>query len=663
MPIESAPVRLSWLHSKRCLSRWRAASLNRLRAKLRQTLRNCPDHRFPPAEEHAFRAFHAERIYPQARLGIALGFLAWCAFAAWDVLVFPEWALPLLATRLLLVAPVLAGLWWFAAHHPARFKARMSYYLTLAPLAASAGLLIMMGLTQTVGSPRSFHLFWPAFAGICFFQYAFLGLSVIPAAVLGICCLLFVSLFGIASGAGLPNVAGAVLELAMLNVLGAIICLRGEIHQRTLYRMHQRYRRQLAVACAERAEARSARDEALAERRRAEAATALARTQSRLVDESMRKKERFFTAAYHDLQQPLSIIGLYARLARSKLDHDPDLGVHADLTVIEEASAEIALMFKGVRDLWEIGRAEPNLGVVDLAELLAEVSVELRGQAERKGLRLRVKVRADTPCLVRSDRALLKRAISNLVSNGIKYTESGGVVMGAGGLGDRLRVIVRDTGIGVAAPLHEQIFEEYFRVVDPAAGSTRGLGLGLSIVKRIEKTLPEHRLSFWSKPRHGTRFTLTIPRAMPAVRHARGVAVAGRAPVSHLLAGKYVFVVEDEHLLLDGLVASIRAAGCVVEGVGCIDAARRVFAARDRCPDVLVTDYQLQLGKTGLDVVSIMRDRFEWAAATPVIFVTGELKWRAPPDEFHGAWEVFRKPIDPDVLVTRLGELVSLRRN
>jgi CheY-like chemotaxis protein len=222
-----------------------------------------------------------------------------------------------------------------------------------------------------------------------------------------------------------------------------------------------------------------------------------------------------------------------------------------------------------------------------------------------------------------------------------------------------VRVIVRDTGVGIAETFHDRIFEEYFRVEDPSALRPRGLGLGLSIVSRIEKTLPDHTLRFWSRPGRGSRFSFTIPRTNDSASdHAVGSGATG-PPRPQPLAGKYVFVVEDERLILDGLVETIRAAGCMVEGVKCVEAARDLLSSRDRCPDVLVTDFRLQHGKTGMDVVSVMRDRFEWAAATPILFVTGELNWPAPSDGFTGRWDVFRKPIDPDVLVQRLGELVN----
>jgi CheY-like chemotaxis protein/anti-sigma regulatory factor (Ser/Thr protein kinase) len=263
-----------------------------------------------------------------------------------------------------------------------------------------------------------------------------------------------------------------------------------------------------------------------------------------------------------------------------------------------------------------------------------------------------------SPCLAVSDPALLKRAVCNLACNAIKYTERGGLVIGAVRAGRFVRIIVRDTGVGISPIWQGRVFDEFFRVDDPVRTRQPGLGLGLAIVRRIQEALPDHQFRLWSRDGRGLRFTLAMPTALPVheAEHAsRRVVPQARC---NALQGKYVFVVEDECMILEGLVESLRSAGCIAEGVERVEMARCLLANRDRCPDALVTDYRLRDGETGIDIVAVLRERFEWAAATPVVFVTGELDWRAPPEGFDSPWEVFRKPIDPDVLVRRLGELV-----
>lgn len=653
---------VSWGTRRRLGAEWVGSGIgSRLRAAFRRGItpwqRSWRGHHFAQAEEGAFRAFHADRTYAQARCGIALGFVAWCGFAIWDVMAFPALCLELITVRLLLVAPVLGGLWWFLANRPQHFKARMSLYLACGPWAASVGLLLMLELAYRVTPEQAFVQIWPAFAGIFFFEYAFLGLLFAPAALLGNVSLVLVGLFGVSSHVPTATLVGAFLTLASFNVLGMIVCAREEIHQRMLFRVGHHYRRQVGTARQERENARRARDEACAERVRSEMALTQLELERTKVEGLTHERERFFSAAFHDLQQPLSIIGLYVRLAKGKVEGGQVLGVEPELAAIEGAAQDIAAMFKGVREAWDLGHAAPELALVDVNELLAEIALELRTRAERKGLSLRFRPSRAAPCCARSDRALLKRAVCNLVINAIKYSQQGGVVLGAVRTRDRITISVRDTGVGIAEAWHGRVFDEFVRVNDPAQARQPGLGLGLSIVRRIQQALPEHRLELWSRSGRGSRFSLIMPAA--AKDSTASCPMLVPAPVRDALRDKYVLVVEDERLILDGLLESLRAAGCVAEGVAGVVAARSLLASRDRCPDALVTDHRLRDGETGADIVAVLREQFEWAAATPVVFVTGALDWPGPPQGFDGRWQVLRKPIDPDGLVRRLGALLS----
>ena len=126
-----------------------------------------------------------------------------------------------------------------------------------------------------------------------------------------------------------------------------------------------------------------------------------------------------------------------------------------------------------------------------------------------------------------------------------------------------------------------------------------------------------------------------------------------------MLAGQYIVIVEDESTNLDGMVQTLGGAGCIVEGVDGIETARRLFADRERCPDILVTDFLLRHGQTGLDAVAAMRERFEWAQEVPVLFVTGELNLAAKLAGFNGVFDIHYKPLDPDILLEKISALLS----
>lgn len=616
--------------------------------------------RFPPEEERQFWQFHADRNYPKARFGVAFALVAWVVFAVWDGLAFwdgeefPSRLSKLAAIRLGLGAPLIAALAWFAVRRPRQFKARMQAWLTALPGALALALFLMMLWAGRETPSPAFQHFWPAYSGLLFLLYTFLGLRPAPAAAVGMACLGLLGVAGLWLGVASAELGRALLQLALLNLLGLIVCARMEIQERTLFRLRQHHHRLARKAQAERLNAQDARDETLLENARAEAALMLAKAEREKLAAAVAEKERFLSAAYHDLQQPLSTIGLYARLAKSK----PGLEASGELTIIENAALDIALMFKGVRDIWEIGGTAPSIEAVDLAAVFDEIERELRQLAELKGLDFRVRPPTLAAAWVRSDRTLLKRALSNLVRNAIKYTGRGGVLVGATGFSDFVRVDVWDTGLGIPAELQTRVFEEYFQIGNPAGGPKQGLGLGLAIVRRIERSLPGHRLRLASKPGRGSRFSLSLPSAPGFCPLSTGPGL-GAAGADQLLEGKYIVVVEDDWANLDGLVRAISETGCIVEGVDSVEAARRLFAGRDRCPDALVSDFLLGQGQTGLDAVAALRERFEWAEDVPVLFVTGDLQLQAKLASFQGAYEIHPKPINLDALLATLRRLIS----
>jgi signal transduction histidine kinase/ActR/RegA family two-component response regulator len=610
--------------------------------------------RFPPDEERQFRQFYTEKTYPKARYGVVFGLVVWVSFALWDGLAFPRLLPELFAIRLGLGTALIAALAWFVIHHPQHFKAHMQGWLSIALIGLTLALFSMMLWAGSVAPNQAFQHFWPTYSGLLFFLYAFLGLRTLPAAAVGLLSLGLVWIGGWRLGVAAAPLGRASLQLAILNMLGIIVCARQETQERTLFRLKQHHRRLAQIGRQARQSLQEARDETLQENARAEAALMLAKSEREKLDAAIAEKERFLSAAYHDLQQPLSTIGLYARLAKSKLGDDAG----GELGVIENAATDIALMFKGVRDIWEIGRVAPGIEAVDLAAVFDEIERELRERADLKGLAFRVRPPSQAAAWVRSDRTLLKRALSNLVRNAIKYTEQGGVLVGAVGFGTRVRIDVWDTGIGIPPQLQERIFEEYFQIGNANNSPKQGLGLGLAIVRRIERNLPGHQLRLTSRLRHGSRFSLTLP-AVPGYCPATAIPTLGLDDANRLLQGKYIVVIEDDLDNLDGLVRAISETGCIVEGVDGADAARRLFAQRERCPDVLVSDFLLGQGQTGLDAVAALRERFDWAMEVPVLFVTGGLQAQAQLANFQGVYEIHPKPILLDALLAALRRLIK----
>jgi signal transduction histidine kinase len=213
-------------------------------------------------------------------------------------------------------------------------------------------------------------------------------------------------------------------------------------------------------------------------------------------------KNRFLASAAHDIRQPVHALGLYA----DWLGSEPDL-VHELAPKIVESTKAVNALFDSLFDLVRLdsGKIKLTIEPVDLPKLLYDLELQYRPVAQAKGLQLRVHA---TPGTVVSDPILLRRIVGNLVSNAVKYTHRGGVLLAARGRGKARRIEVWDTGLGIA-PVHQrEIFREFYKVPSHA-GTEDGFGLGLYIVARLAGILG-HPLSLSSRPGLGTVFRVML---------------------------------------------------------------------------------------------------------------------------------------------------------
>ncbi len=213
-------------------------------------------------------------------------------------------------------------------------------------------------------------------------------------------------------------------------------------------------------------------------------------------------KNRFLASAAHDIRQPVHALGLYA----DWLGSEPEL-VHEIAPKIVESTKAVNALFDSLFDLVRLdaGKVKLNIEVVDLVKLLHDIELQYRPLAQAKGLEFRVHA---TPGTVVSDPILLRRIVGNLVSNAVKYTRRGGVLLAARSKKGSCSIEVWDTGLGIA-PVHQhEIFREFYKVPSHA-GTEDGFGLGLYIVARLAAILG-HPISLRSKPGHGTVFRMML---------------------------------------------------------------------------------------------------------------------------------------------------------
>jgi len=390
---------------------------------------------------------------------------------------------------------------------------------------------------------------------------------------------------------------------------------------------------------------------------RVEAASLAVNQQNDRMREFVREKERFFSSAYHDIQQPLAAINLFIRSAQMKLEHE-----HAashDLNVIEETARDILDMFTDIQDYSELGSYIPHLSPVDTQAVLTEVFEQYLEPAKSRGIELRISVRRHPPPLIESDRSLFKRALSNFVSNAIKNTFTGGVVLGWVEIEERLRIDVRDTGVGISSVHREAIFAEYYQIDNPGRDRSKGLGLGLSIVHRVIGILPKHSMSFWSVEGRGSRFSLYAPISkMTSAIETEADAQKSDASTS-VLKGKYVLLCDDEPTVLEGLRRLFVSAGALVDTAESMAEFEAILADDGRIPDIIVTDIRLRDGPTGIEVAERIRRHFVWTDVVPVAFITGELVSPLALRDFAEPFVLLRKSSTPESTLAEVSRLVA----
>jgi signal transduction histidine kinase/CheY-like chemotaxis protein len=327
-----------------------------------------------------------------------------------------------------------------------------------------------------------------------------------------------------------------------------------------------------------------------------------------------RSKTQFFAAASHDLRQPLHALSLFAAALADKV-HDPEVqqvvhSINASVDALEG-------LFNELLDISKIdaGVIKPALSHFALAPLLERMRMDFEPEAFERRLALRV---VPTRLYVHSDPVLLERILRNLISNALRYTWQGGLVVGARRRDGAASIEVWDTGIGIEPDERERVFEEFYQIGNPERNSRKGLGLGLSIVKRLANLLGAP-VGMDSVRGRGSVFRVRVPIGRkPDVAPAAGRASRG---VPGDLAERVIVVVEDEPTVLQGMEVLLKGWGASVVACSAVSEVLDRAAALEDAPDLIIADYRLREGSLGTDAIGALRARF--GAAIPAIIVSG----------------------------------------
>ena len=387
------------------------------------------------------------------------------------------------------------------------------------------------------------------------------------------------------------------------------------------------------------------RTEALAVQLRAEKAVAdAARHEAEVAN---RAKTQFFTAASHDLRQPLHAMGLFAEALRART-HEPE--VAKLVNSINESVDALEGLFSELLDITRIdsGGVEVNPENFEIGEIFRKIRLHFEPAAFEKGLELRIRGGRHVAL---ADPLLVERIVRNLVSNAIRYTSDGSVLVSCRKYGDRLRLQVWDTGPGISAEERLRVFEEFYQVpgVEAVASEQKkGLGLGLAIVKRLA-ALMAVPVRLASEPGRGSVFTLELPLGKAPRIAAR--AMPGKGPVGITLDGRLIVIVEDEPAVREGLEVLLTGWGATIVSLESVAAARawaEAAPAGATTPALVIADYRLEHGTTGVAAIQSVRQKF--GSDVPAIVVTGSSMTGHDTEALEQNFHLLIKPVLPNKL-------------
>lgn len=377
-------------------------------------------------------------------------------------------------------------------------------------------------------------------------------------------------------------------------------------------------------------------------------ATRQLRSKKEEAEQANQAKSRFLAAASHDLRQPMHALGMFiASLARQT--HPPEsrqLITHIDQAVAAMGELLDSLLDISRLDAGIIEAAPADFPLQAVFDRLASNFIE---PAETKGLELVIR---HTSLWVHSDRILLERVLGNLISNAVRYTKEGRILVAARRRRGEICIEVRDSGIGIPQEAQQTIFHEFVQLSNPERDRSKGLGLGLAIVKRLISLL-DHQLVLRSRLGQGSIFALYVPTALPALQ-------LQTMPSTMLdeqdFSGMKILVIDDDALVREGLASLLHSWGCkVIQDAG----NQPPFALLnnvDQRPEIILCDLRLAGPMNGRDMIDVIRAHL--GVIIPAAIITGD----TDPETLREAGEtglaVLMKPLRPAQLRTLLRALV-----
>lgn len=325
-------------------------------------------------------------------------------------------------------------------------------------------------------------------------------------------------------------------------------------------------------------------------------------------------KSRFLAVASHDLRQPVHALGLYVAQAKEARD---DAARESLIGRIESSWQSISGLLDALLDISKLDSNTLQVKLVkfETQAVLDRIEQSFAVLAQAKGLRMRVR---PSRLVLASDPLLLERILQNLVSNAVRYTREGGVLIGVRRQGGHARFDVWDTGTGIAGDESGHIFDEFYRGHAGGGGDAGGMGLGLAIVSRLARLL-DSAVTLRSRPGKGSLFSITIPLAPPG---SIADVPAPRETPESVFAGGLALIIDDDASANQAVSGLLRQWEWEVISADSCQDALAALSRDSRTPDVIVSDYHLAY-ESGVDAIT--RIRAACGREVPAVLVSGDV--------------------------------------
>lgn len=371
----------------------------------------------------------------------------------------------------------------------------------------------------------------------------------------------------------------------------------------------------------------------------------------------VKAKSKFLATASHDLRQPMHALNLYLG-SLSELDNLPQ-PVQTYVDNLNKCARAMNDMLDTLLEISKIdaGATQVRRSVFPIASPIELIEAEFAPLARAKGVTLRV---ARCSAFVDTDEEIVERILRNLVSNAVRYTEHGKVLIGCRRRGGHLRVAVHDTGLGLAADIQQAIFEEQFQLNNYVRNRAKGLGFGLTIVHRLTKLLGTS-ITLNSKPGAGSTFAFDVP--LMDLRSVRPVTPDLSDDLDITLNHRLprdlkILVIDDEPLIIDATRTLLEGWGyTVITAVNGQDALKKVVMA-ECTPDFIICDYLLNEGESGTMVINSLRSAFN--KEIPACLVSGITLPEHIETVRASGLEFMYKPLDHEKLREALSRFIPL---